>query len=128
MKTFIRSAMFLVGTIGASYYIGKVKGREAELQDRIAKKENDVVKMEELQAARKVLIGIVISNSKDLGKADQDKIDDYARTIFQYAPKAAMNQFLLGALLTQAVKMDGVDVATINMLVNLENAFKQSKA
>lgn len=97
----------IVGGLAGAAYLGAAKASDVHSQGANYKA---------FQAAVEKAINL----NSILQRADRAKVGQMAESIFKYAPTAAADPHLLSSLLSQAVQMEGVDVQTIKMLVDLE--------
>jgi hypothetical protein len=67
-----------------------------------------------------------INSSHILQSAPRAKVENYANTIYQFAPMVATDPNLLQSVLTNAVHGDGVDIMTIKSLTDLEGRWKDN--
>ena len=67
-----------------------------------------------------------ISSSKILKETKRERVLAYAQTIFSFAPHVAGDTNLLISLLNNSVHGDGVDIATVKMLTELEGRYKEN--
>ena len=63
-----------------------------------------------------------------LKQADQDKVIQYADTIFKFAPHVRTDANLLGSILANAIHGDGIDPMTIRTLTDLESRYIENSS
>ncbi len=65
----------------------------------------------------------VIKSNPIVRQAKKDRVVSYAETVFKYAPHVAVDPNLLSSILANAVHGEGIDVATIKTLTDLEKQY-----
>jgi hypothetical protein len=68
-----------------------------------------------------------ISTNRILRDADKEKVEQYAETIFKFAPNVACDSNLLSSILANAVHGEGIDPMTIKTLGDLEGRFVDNR-
>jgi hypothetical protein len=74
-----------------------------------------------LEALRQAL-----ASSEFLQKQPRAKVENYANTIYKFAPMVSTDPNLLQSVLTNAVHGDGVDITIIKTLTDLESRWRES--
>jgi hypothetical protein len=69
-----------------------------------------------------------ISMNPILRQAKQEKVMNYAETIFKFAPHVATDANLLSSILANAVHGEGIDPQTIRTLTELESRYAQTSS
>lgn len=69
-----------------------------------------------------------ISGSHILQSAPKAKVENYADTIYKFAPNVATDPNLLQSVLTNAVHGDGIDIMTIKSLTDLEGRWSDNSS
>jgi hypothetical protein len=64
-----------------------------------------------------------ISSNRILREADKSKVEQYAETVFKFAPNVATDPNLLSSILANAVHGEGIDPMTIKTLGDLESRY-----
>lgn len=67
-----------------------------------------------------------IGASEFLRKQPREKVENYANTIYKFAPMVATDPNLLQSVLTNAVHGDGVDITIIKTLTDLESRWREN--
>ena len=63
-----------------------------------------------------------------LRQADRQKVQQYAETVFKFAPNVATDPNLLSSILANAIHGDGIDPMTIRTLSDLEGRYAENQS
>jgi hypothetical protein len=69
-----------------------------------------------------------VATNTVLRQAKKDRIQNYAETIFKFAPHVSTDANLLSAILANAIHGEGIDPQTIRTLVDLESRYKDNSS
>jgi hypothetical protein len=76
-----------------------------------------------LRSRFEMALNQVISTNRALKGVKPEKVQEYAATIFKFAPHVASDPNILGYLLANAVQGESIDINTVKMLVDLEGRY-----
>lgn len=68
-----------------------------------------------------------VSSNRILREADKTKVQQYAETIFRFAPHVAGDSNLLSSILANAIHGEGIDPMTIKTLGDLESRYVENR-
>lgn len=68
-----------------------------------------------------------IAGNRILREAEKQKVEQYAETIFKFAPHVACDPNLLSSILANAIHGEGIDPMTIKTLGDLEGRFIENR-
>jgi hypothetical protein len=69
-----------------------------------------------------------IASNRILKDADKAKVEQYAETIFKFAPNVATDSNLLSSILANAIHGEGIDPMTIKTLGDLEGRYNDNRS